>query len=55
MGEALGIFSLKLGMMGDSDSKAVVGYLLSRVFEGLEWLTVKIPIDILIFLLCRPE
>jgi hypothetical protein len=53
MGVALGIFSLKSGIM--EDSKAVVGQLLSHVFEGLAWLTLELPVEIISFILCRPK
>ncbi len=55
MGVALGIFSLKPVTISDSDAKAVVGHLLSRVFEGLGWLTLELPVKIITFLLCRPK
>jgi hypothetical protein len=36
--------------MGDSKTD-----LLPRVFEGLAWLTLGLPVEIISFLLCRPK
>lgn len=55
MGIALSIFTLVYLTQGDSEPQGVGWRFLEPIIDGLSWIFLEIPVEIITSLICRPE